>query len=203
MKTHFLLSLFAAVLVNSVALAAKLPLSVGELQTQADAIVVATIDHIRVEVEPSQFEQARGNSDWGIYLTLRLETIEKGDVPDTQLEARCFRIRHRRSSWEYITIGGHRPIPATGTRVRVYLKKEDRLWRVVLPNGIVSIDGNAQDASEVTQLRSRAFTYFLPIEEWWLLVIVGVPALACLTLIVRCYRRRQLQQRGPQVTEIG
>lgn len=203
MKTHFLLSLVAAVLVNSVALAEKFPLSGGELEKQADAIVVATIDHIRVEAEPSQIERARGNSDWGIYLTLRLETIEKGDVSGTQVEARCFRIRYRRTSWEYISPSGHRPIPATGTRVRVYLEKEDSLWGVVLPNGIMPLDGNAQDASEVTQLRSRAFTYFLPIEEWWLLIIVSVPALACLTLIVRCYRRRQLQKRKPRVTEIG
>jgi hypothetical protein len=80
MKTHLLLSLFAAVSLNSLAYAEKAPLSVGELQKQADAIIVATIEHVRVESEPSRFERALGNSDWGIYLTLRLETVEKGNV---------------------------------------------------------------------------------------------------------------------------
>ena len=201
MKTHLLISLFAAVSLNSLAYAEKAPLSVGELQKQADAIIVATIEHVRVESEPSRFERALGNFDWGIYLTLRLETVEKGNVPDNQLEARCFRIRQRRSSTEYLTPSGHHPIPATGTRVRVYLEKEDGVWHVVLPNGIACLESNAQDAIEVAQLRNRAYTYLLPIEIWILLVIVAIPVLICITLIVRWYKRRQLQQPQLQVTE--
>lgn len=193
MKTHLLLSLFAVVSLKSLAYAEKAPLSVGELQKRADAIIVAAIENVRVESEPSRFERALGNSDWGIYLTLRLETVEKGNVPDNQLEARCFRIKHRRSSTEYLTPSGHHPIPATGTRVRVYLEKEEGVWHVVLPNGIVCLEGNAQDAIEVARLRNRAYTYLLPIEIWVLLVIVGIAVLICITSIVRWFQRRQLQ----------
>ncbi len=196
MKTHhFLLSLFAAVLLNGPAFAEKAPLSLRDLQKQADLIVVATVERIRVESEPSRFEPAFGNADWGIYLTLRLETVEQGNVSHDELEARCFRIRHRRSVTEYLTPSGHDPIPATGTRVRVYLEKMDSTWLVVLPNGIVPVDGDAQDAIEVTQLGGRRYTYVLPLELWTLLIIVGIPLGIGFALVVRWYRRRQLPQR--------
>ena len=199
MKTCFLLSLFASAMLNSPAFAEKAPLSVEALQKQADVIVVANIEHIRVESEPSRFEPALGNSNWGISLTLRVETVEKGNLADNQLEARCFRIRHRRSITEYLTPSGHHPIPARGTRVRAYLEGDDRSWRVVLPNGIVPLDGNAEDAPEVTQLRGRAYTYILPMELWGLFIVVGVLVVLCGTLIVRRHRRRQISD--PQVTE--
>ena len=199
MKARFLLSLLAVVFVNSLAFAEKAPLSVEELKRHADVIVVATIDHIRVKSEPSSFESAFGNSDWGIYLTLRLKSIEKGNVSNDQLEVRCFRIRSRRSHIEYLTPSGHHPIPATGTRVRVYLEKADSSWHVVLPNGIFPIDNNAQDALEVTQLRSRAYTYFLPLEIWMLLIILGI---ACVIFFKSVgHRKRQRVQPNPQVTE--
>ena len=202
MKTqHFLLSLFAALLLNGLAFADKAPLSLGDLQKQADVIVVATVEHIRVESEPSRFEPAFGNADWGIYLTLRLETVEKGNVSNDQLEARCFRIRHRRSVTEYFTPSGHDPIPATGTRVRAYLEKKDSSWHVVLPNGIVPVDGDAQDAIEVTQLGGRRYTYVLPWELWTLLILVGIPFGIGLALVVRWYRRRQLPQRKTGLLE--
>ena len=202
MKTHhFLLSLFAAVLLNGPAFAEKASLSLRDLQKQADVIVVATVEHIRVESEPSRFEPALGNADWGIYLTLRLETVEQGNVSHDELEARCFRIRHRRSVTEYLTPSGHDPIPATGTRVRVYLEKMDSSWLVVLPNGIVPVDGDAQDAIEVTQLGGRRYTYVLPLELWTLLIIVGIPLGIGLALVVRWYRRRQLPQRRTGVAE--
>jgi hypothetical protein len=201
MKTHFLVSLFAAVSLNSLALAEKAPLSVEALQTQADAIVLATIQHIRVESEPSRFEPAIGNSDWGIYLTLRLETVEKGSVSGDELEVRCFRIRNRRSAMT-LEPSGHHPIPATGTRVRAYLEMRGNLWHVVLPNGLTPLDGKTQDAIEVTQLGNRAdtdtlplergYTYLLPIEIWILLLIVGIPIVTCLALMVRRYKKRQL-----------
>lgn len=194
MKPHCLLWLFATVLLNSLAFAEKAPLSVQALQEQADAVVVATIEQIRIESEPSRFEPGFGNSDWGIYLKLRLETVEKGDVAAGRLEVRCFRIRHRRSALESLTPSGHHPIPPTGTRARVYLAREDGSWFVVLPNGIVPSDEDAPDAPEVTQLRSRLFTYFLPLELWGLLIIVATFVLVCVKLIVRWRNRRQLPQ---------
>ncbi len=53
--------------------AEKPPLSLNELQ-QSDLIVVGTINHIRVESEPSQFERAHGNRDcenWGHVLNIK------------------------------------------------------------------------------------------------------------------------------------
>jgi hypothetical protein len=182
--------LLAALLLNSVAFAEKPLLSVEELHDRADVIVVATIKHIRVKSEPSRFEPSPENSDWGIYLTLRLETIKMGGVSGDQLEARCFRIRHRKRFTESLTPSGHHPIPATGTRVRVYLEQIGPLWLVVLPNGIVCIDGNAQEAREVAQLRNRANTDILSLETWVLLISIGISVLMCLALIVRWYRRR-------------
>jgi hypothetical protein len=182
MKTRLLpvLSVFVVLLMDSLVFAEKAPLTIAELQNQADAIVVAIIKHIRID-EPSHFERTFGNSDWGIFLTLRLETVEKGDVSNQQLEARCFRIKSRRSLIEFFAPSGHHPIPGTGTRVRVYLEKENGSWSVVLPNGITSIEnasglpgGNFQDATEVTQLRSYVFTYFLSMEIW---IIIGIPVL--------------------------
>lgn len=190
MKPRCLLTLFATVLLNSLAFAEKAPLSVRALQEQADAVVVATLEQIRIESEPSYFEHGFGNSDWGIYLKLRLETVEKGDVSASQLEARCFRIRYRRSRLEYLTPSGHHPIPPTGTRARVYLERDDGSWLVVLPNGIEPIGSDVPDALEVTQLRSRVFTYFLPLELWGLLIAVGILVLTGLTFIVRWYKRR-------------
>lgn len=183
MKTRFLplQSLVVVLLLNSLAFAEKAPISVTELQDQADAIVVAIIEQIHTEAEPSRVERGFGNSDWGIYLTLRLETVEKGNVSDEQLEARCFRIKSRRSYFGFISPSGHHPIPETGTRVRVYLKRRNGLWSVVLPNGVTSVEngsgkpgGDLQDATEVTQLRSRRFTYFLPMETW---ILIGIPVL--------------------------
>ena len=196
-KTWFLLSLSAALMLNAPAFAEKAPLSVEELQKQAHVIVVATIEHIRVESEGSRFEPGFGNSDWGVYLTLRVETVEKGNLADSQLGTRCFRIRHRRSCMEYLTPSGHHPIPARGTRVRAYLEGEDRAWRVVLPNGIAPIDGNAEDAPEVTQLRGRVYTYILPLELWGLLAVVSGPVVFCGAFIVRRHRRRRIGDTEP------
>ena len=206
MRINFLplVSLFVSVLLTSLVFAEKAPLSVEELKRQADAVVVATIKHIRVEAEPSRFDTGLGNSDWGIYLALKLEAVEKGGVLDGQLEARCFRIRLRRSLWEYLTPSGHHPIPGTGTRVRAYLAKGQNSWSVVLPNGITSANdvddqpgGNLQDAFKVSQLRSRGFTYFFPIEIWILLIFVSIPS----DLAVRRFRNRQMRQRISNVTE--
>ena len=202
MKMHFLLplSIFAAALVNSIAFAEKAPLSVDQLTSHADAIVVATIEGIRIESEPSRVERGFGNSDWGIDLTLAVENVEKGEISDQTIVARCFRIRSRRSFMEYLTPSGHHPIPETRTLVRAYLEKEGNTWSVVLPNGITSASdvdddwpvGNFEDATEVRQLRSLAYTFLLPLEIWMLLIAVGIPILLGSTLVVRWIRSRRV-----------
>jgi hypothetical protein len=196
MRFLFALSLFVAFLPLSIASAEIAPLSVDELKAQAHAIVVATVSQIRIEPEPSRFERGFGNSDWAIYLTLSLESVEKGNVSGQELEARCFRIRYRRSLTEYRTPSGHHPIPGNGTRVRAYLTNDEGSWNVVLPNGITAVDGNSDhpqgtlpDAAQVTQLRNsaRAFTFLLPLEIWALVIVVGIPVL----IVIRKSRRRK------------
>jgi hypothetical protein len=171
-------SLILAIASNLPAFADKAPLSISELQNEADAIVVATIERIRIESEPSRIERGFGNSDWGIYLTLNVMKVEKGNVSDKSMEARCFRIKSRRSTIERMTPSGHHPIPGVGTRVLAYLAQENGSWNVVLPNGITSVenvsefrDQRFRDATEVQRLRSRAFTYLLPMEIW---ICVGI-----------------------------
>jgi hypothetical protein len=190
------LSLFVAALPLSVASAEKAPLAVDELKAEASAIVVATVAQIRIEPEPSRFERGFGNSDWAIYVTLRVESFEKGNVSGNELEARCFRIRSRRSLAACLTPSGHHPIPGSGTRVRAYLTNDDGLWNVVLPNGIMSVDdksdppgGTLQDAAQVAQLRNRAhaFTFLLPLEIWTLVIVVGIPVF----VVIRMLRRRK------------
>ena len=196
MITRFLplLSLILTLGPRLPAYAERLPLSVAELQNEADAIVVANIEHIRIELEPSRFERGFGNRDWGIYLTLTVLNSEKGNVFHERLEARCFRAKSRRSVIELLTPSGHHPIPGTGTRVRAYLAQQNGSWSVVLPNGITSVENanefpeeKIEDASEVTRLRSRVFTYFLPMEIW---VAVGIPVVVIGLLKWRRRKRR-------------
>ena len=195
LKMNRRLSPIIALLLTPVVFAEKFPLSLDELQTEADAIVMAHIEHIRIESESSRFERAFGNADWGIYLTLRVETVEKGKLSETQLEARCFRIKYRTSCMRYLTPSGHYPIPGTGTRVRAFLEMESGSWNVVLPNGLIPPDANeysahwssytnrsgpnCPDAAEITALRSRGYTYVLPLEIWVLIfVAIGLYKLA-------------------------
>ena len=181
-----LVSMLGLLILNATAMADKAPLSAEGLRNEADLVVVATIEKIRIETEASQFEGA-GNWDWGIYLTFRVESIEKGDFEGDSLEAKCFRIKSRRSAYEYLTPTGHYPIPETGTRVKAFLERAGSSWDVILPNGLapISADGNESskrlpEAKQVHQLRSLTYTYLLPIEGWLLLIAIGIPLLLCI-----------------------
>ena len=104
--------------------AAVPPRDIDQLR-QADLIVVGVIRKVVVEPERSRVERGFGNYDWGIYLTLRVETVEKGDFSEPEIEARCFRVESRRSANEYLSVNGHDPIPGAGTKARIYL---NRIW---------------------------------------------------------------------------
>ena len=104
--------------------AAVSPRDIDQLR-QADLIVVGVIDSVVVEPERSRVERGFGNYDWGIYLTLSVETVEKGDFSEPEIEARCFRVESRRSANEYLSVNGHDPIPGAGTKARIYL---NRIW---------------------------------------------------------------------------
>ena len=64
--------------VSSMAFAEKAPMSTEALQREAHAVDVATIEKIRIESDTSTLEPEWGNSDWGIYLTLNVSSVEKG-----------------------------------------------------------------------------------------------------------------------------
>ncbi len=202
MKLSFLGSVtFAAVACLTVhAKAEKSPLSLNDLKN-SDLIVVGTIKQIGIESEPSRIERAPGNYDWGIYVTLAVENVEKGELTDTEIEFRCFRIKYRRSLSEYLTPSGHRPIPGTGTRIRAYLNGGKPNWFAALPNGITAPDANDDasvwpsgrltDAAEVGELRSRRFTYFLPVELWGFIFVVVVPLTILAIVLMRWFTRRR------------
>jgi hypothetical protein len=117
--------LVIAACVNATVIADIAPLSVDQLELRADAIVVATIEAMRIESEPSRFENGFGNLDWGIYLTLGVEDIVKGNIHEDVMEARCFRVRSRRSAAESLSPSGHHPIPKTGSLVRLYMEQTE------------------------------------------------------------------------------
>lgn len=195
-SVQFILLLVAAFLAPDAA-AEIAPKTLGELQ-QSELIVIGTIEEIRIEAERSRIERAFGNYDWGIYIKLRVEAVEKGQLDGTELEFRCFRIKSRRSAAEYLTPSGHRPIPGVGTRVRVHLNAGKSDWGAALPNGItmpdatdenVWSDDRLSDAAEVLELRSLMYTYVLPLELWGILLFFITP----IAIIVRRLRRRSQQ----------
>ena len=152
------------------------PKSFAQLN-EAETIIVGTVQKIRVAPERSLVERGFGNYDWAIYVQISIEAIEKGNLDAPEIEIRCFRVKSRRSATESLSVTGHRPIPQVGTKVRVYLDGAEP----ILPNGItltaasddssVGFDHGVVEAVEVRKLKSRAFTYFLPIEIVGLLVV--------------------------------
>lgn len=184
MKSPFLfvVSCISVVVVGGVHAKAEIrPRSLSELR-ESELVVVGTIMRINIVTERAEIERGFGNYDWGIYLTLAIESVEQGQLSHAEVEFRCFRIKSRRSSMEYLTPSGHRPIPARGTRVRVHLNRENSRWAAVLPNGItptdanddqsVIPDGRLTEASEVRELRSLTYTYLLPLDVWMIIVVV-------------------------------
>ena len=202
-SVQFILLLVAAFLAQD-ARAEIAPRTLGELQ-QSELIVIGTIEEIRIEAERSRIERAFGNYDWGIYIKLRVEAVEKGQLDGTEVDFRCFRIKSRRSAAEYLTPSGHRPIPGVGTRVRVHLNAAKSDWGAALPNGItmpyapdenVWSDDRLSDAAEVLELRSLMYTYVLPLELWGILLFFVTP----IAIILRRLRRR-FQQSGAGVED--
>ena len=201
MRNHLpLVSVIGLLWLCSTAAADKAPLSAEGLQNEADVVVAATIEKIRIETEVSQFEGA-GNWDWGIYLTLRVESVEKGSFEGETLEARCFRIKSRRSAYEYLTPAGHYPIPETGARVKAFLERAGSSWDVILPNGLAPISADGQEpsdalpeAKQVAELRSLTYTYLLPIEGWLIALVIGIPLVLCIRWFWRRKRRTNVAQ---------
>lgn len=108
-------------------------------------------------------------------MTIKVDAVEKGTFLQDRIEARCFRIKSRRSNLECYTPSGNYPIPDAGTHVRAYLYGPPDPWNVIFPNGLASPDPDTElaDASQLKQLRSGGFTYVLP-GEIWVLVLISV-----------------------------
>ena len=203
----FAFTLFVASVSVLEAKADVAPKGVDDLR-ESEVIAVGTIRKIRVEAERSQIERAFGNYDWGIYLTLEIEKVEKGRLTDGEVVFRCFRVKSRRSAMEYLSPSGHDPIPDVGTRCRVYLNRGETNWFAALPNGITLPDANQDDqvwsdprlvnANEVSELRSLAYTFVMPLELWGMLFVLLVPVL----VVIKFVRRRSRQKTIGEVDDV-
>ena len=182
-------------LLASTLFAAKPPQSTAQLIDESDLVIVAQIINLEIGIERSHIVRGFGNYDWAIDLTFRITDVEKGlfEQSDT-ITARCFRIKSRTSMLECFAPSGNRPIFAVGTSVRAHLYKDEGLWRVVLPNGLVSVSDHSESdhAEAIRQLRSR-FTYLLPLELWLLIFVIAV-LVVVIVMIIRLLRRRRLRR---------
>jgi len=173
-------------------LAERAPLSQAELREHADLVVVGRIVDLDIKTERSHIERGFGNYDWAIYVTIQIDDIEKGRFEDSNIiVARCFRIKSRKTTTEYLTPSGNHPIPGVGTDVRAHLTMSDGLWRVIFPNGFqpVSDDRKLADAAAVTRLSGRGYTFVLPMELWIVTLVIGVPTVLVIVVIVCLLRR--------------
>lgn len=172
--------------------AERAPLPPARLVEESDLVLVGQILALKVGTERSHVESGFGNYDWAIDLTLKIQSIEKGqfDQSDT-IVVRCFRIKSRKSATEYLSVSGNHPIPDVGAGVRAHLYRQGGLWRVVFPNGLAPVPDHVPlaDAAVIRALSSRAFTYWLPVELWICIAVVGMVLLLSLRLIKR-FRRR-------------
>jgi hypothetical protein len=177
--------------------AERAPLSESQLFDEAELIVVGEIVDHRITTERSHIERGFGNYDWAIYVTIKIDEIQKGQFDDSEtIVARCFRIKTRRSQVEYLTPSGNRPIPDIGTRVKAYLCSRDGSWRVIFPNGFQPILGGdtLTDAEVVAQLNMGGFTFLLPIEIWIISLVIGVAIFFLVLFVARVFRSTRAKE---------
>lgn len=171
--------------------AERAPLPPARLVEESDLVLRGQILSLNIGTERSHVESGFGNYDWAIDLTLRIQSVEKGgfDESDT-IVVRCFRIKTRKSVTATISVSGNHPIPEVGAEVRAHLYRQGDLWRVVFPNGLAPLQGHTPlaDATEIRALNPFAYTYWLPIEGWASIAVVGTAALLGLWLVRRLRR---------------
>ena len=63
---------------TSLVQAARAPWSTEKLLAKSDVVVVAQVTKIEIRKERARIERGFGNYDWAIYLTLRVQEVEKG-----------------------------------------------------------------------------------------------------------------------------
>lgn len=164
--------------------AAKAPMTIEDLDRESRLIVSGEVLEVRVEAERSRVERGFGNRDWGIYLTIRVDSVDKGQIDSGTLEARCFRIKSRISMAHYFSESGHDYIPEVGAYVTLYLQQRNGGWNVISPNGVSGISSQMPEAEEVERLWSLPYTFLIPAELW----LIALPALL---LIRQLYRRKK------------
>ena len=182
--------------------AARAPLTPVALAQESELIVTGRILALNVGVERAHLERGFGNYDWAIDLTLAIQSIENGEYDSSEpIVARCFRIKSRKSQWEYFTPGGNRPIPDVGAEVRAHLYRRGGSWRVVHPNGLQPVPDQAPlaDAAVIPVSKRMVFTYLLPVEIWICLVVAGVILLGIVRLVRRFRRRYPAQRDGTSI----
>jgi len=181
--------LFAAVLVLAATPhgeAAVAPLSPAELRERADVVVVAKVTGIEIVSERSRVESGFGNYDWGVYCTLLIQEVEKGDVRMTseQIVARCFVVKLRKSLLECFGAQSHELIPEVGQQVRAHLLRVGSAYQVVHPNGFTSAGQTPLMPSATVAGLKGGFTFWLPL-ELWLIGAVLTSVTACLVVNAR------------------
>lgn len=173
--------------------AERAPLPPARLVEESDLILTGQILAHKIGTERSHVGSGFGNYDWAIDLTLRIESVEKGkfDQSDT-IVVRCFRIKTRKSITETVSVSGNHPIPDVGAGVRAHLYRHGELWRVIFPNGLAPVPDYAPlaDAAAIRALSSRAYTYWLPVEGWICIAVIGMILLLRLRLMRRFRRHR-------------
>jgi hypothetical protein len=178
---------------SSAIYAERFPLTQAALLAEAQAVVVGTVRELEIQEEQSDMERGSGNYDWAIDLVIDVGHVEKGDLGNASIVVvRCFRIKSRKSFWEFVSVSGNHPIPDVGTEVRAYLYRDHARWRAIYPNGISSAaeagsETPLKDADAVVRLPSPCYTYLLSTEAWLLLAVLAVP-LVCIVGGIMAWR---------------
>lgn len=128
----------------------RIDLPQEQLEQNAPYIVVGqvvSVNVLDVQVPDEKFSPShrRGNVDRHFRYTIRIDEVEKsrGDLEPGQLiDVEAWRLLHR-SGGIFATIGyqGHRPLPAKGDLVRVYLQGGRRTFQPLDPNGFAAAAG--------------------------------------------------------------
>lgn len=179
-------ALIGCVLAASSLLAARAPLTRAEKELRASDVVTAVVESLDVRTEPAE---GLGNTDWVVYLTLRVVAVEQGGArPGERLSAWCAAPRTRLSFTALLDAGPHAPIPEAGQTIHVYLRRDGAGHAVLFPDGVDTRRPDGQDVVEhPTRLR---FTLWLPLEVWALSLALTAILLSAIWLHRQWRRRR-------------
>ena len=130
------LALAALVLLPAHSRADTMPAMPEELAARAALVITGQVLSHREEDQ----EQKDGSVIRTVTLTVKVETVEKGDAkPGDEIQASCWTVvRLPREGRLYD--GGHFTIPGDGGRAKFYLGGGGGHWSVLFPNGVERLD---------------------------------------------------------------